>query len=79
VGDAMHEDLVRDHIKRLAQRDELAGRELIARVARECWPGGSADRSEPAALSWLRRWRPVRAIAPVPVCCCADGRCAVCN
>jgi hypothetical protein len=75
----MHDDLIRDHITRLAQRDEQAGRELTARVAGHCWPGGPADRTEPAALRWLRHWRPGRALAPIPVCSCANGRCAVCN
>jgi hypothetical protein len=75
----MHEDFIKDHINRLAQGDQRAGRELVARVSRECWPGGPADRCEPAALAWLRRWRPVRALAQIPVCSCSAGRCAVCN
>ena len=80
LGDAMQDDLIRDHIAKLAQEDESAGREIVARVSRQCWPGGPADRCEPTALRWLRHWRPVRALAPVPVCSCADGgRCAVCN
>jgi len=45
-----------------------------------CLPGAaSADRSEPAARQWLRRWRPARAAAAVPVCSCTTGRCVVCN
>jgi hypothetical protein len=75
----MDDDSIRDHIARLAQRDERAGQQLAANVAGRCWPGGPADRTEPAALHWLRRWRPVRAFAALPVCSCAAGRCAVCN
>jgi hypothetical protein len=43
-----------------------------------CWPG-EADRSEPAGRAWVRAWRPARALARVPVCRCATGRCSVCN
>ena len=79
VRDAMYEDLIRWHITRVAQRDELAHQRLAAGVTRECWPGGPADRSDPAALEWLRRWRPARSLSGLPACSCGAGRCAVCN
>jgi hypothetical protein len=48
------------------------------RLADRCWPGG-ADRTEPAALEWLRRWGP-RAAQPLPLACeCRAGRCELCN
>jgi hypothetical protein len=56
--------------------------ELVAlsleRLLARCWPGG-ADRSVPAARTWLRAWGPARAITPVPACGCSAGRCDVCN
>ena len=42
-------------------------------------PGGSADRTEPAALEWVRRWGPGRLTASPLDCSCEQGRCAVCN
>jgi hypothetical protein len=56
---------------------ELRG--LTARIVSVCWPGGHQDRSNPAALAWLRHWRPQRVGAELPVCSCVSGRCAVCN
>jgi hypothetical protein len=50
----------------------------LDRLVARCWPGGD-DRSEPAARAWVRAWRPARAMARVPVCRCASGRCGVCN
>jgi hypothetical protein len=44
-----------------------------------CWPGGASDRREPAALEWVRRWRPSRLTAQPAACSCVRGRCAVCN
>ena len=39
----------------------------------------AADRSEPAAREWVRRWRPQPAAVALPACSCALGRCASCN
>jgi len=69
----------RDHISDIAGRSASETGHLAARMQRICWPGGSADRSEPAAIAWVRRWRPARAGAPVPLCSCAQGRCVMCN
>ena len=43
------------------------------------WPGGTADRTQPAALEWLRRWRPQRTAFTPRECACAVGRCSACN
>jgi hypothetical protein len=74
----MHDDLIRWHITRVARGDELAEDRLATGVSR-CWPAGLADRSDPAALEWLRRWRPARSLSALPACSCAAGRCMVCN
>jgi hypothetical protein len=54
---------------------------LMARAARAEWPGGVADRVQPGALDWVRRWRPRHPLGggSVPRCGCATGRCLVCN
>jgi hypothetical protein len=69
----------RDHISALPGRSETETGHLVARMQRICWPGGSADRTEPAAVAWVRRWRPAGFGAQVPVCSCTQGRCFVCN
>jgi hypothetical protein len=69
----------RDHISAVARRSASETNHLVARMQRICWPGGSADRTEPAAAAWVRRWRPARSAAPVPACSCAQGRCMQCN
>lgn len=44
------------------------------------WPGGHADRREPTAAEWVRRWGPARLQRSYrDDCSCAAGRCAVCN
>jgi hypothetical protein len=50
-----------------------------SRLARQQWPGGLMDRSEPAALEWVRRWGPSRITADMPDCSCTHGHCAICN
>lgn len=60
----------------VADADFARGTETLATT---CWPGGTADRTEPIALEWVRRWRPARAAVALPECTCASGRCAICN
>ena len=44
------------------------------------WPGGHADRLDPAAVEWVRRWAPARVQERfIDDCSCSGGRCAVCN
>jgi hypothetical protein len=52
---------------------------VTSRILAACWPGGSEDRTERAALEWVRRWRPQTVVAVVPRCSCVTGRCAACN
>jgi hypothetical protein len=52
---------------------------LTSRIVHACWPGGAEDRTDRAALHWVRRWRPERLGAALPACSCAAGRCPVCN
>lgn len=70
---------IRRHIEAVAARQEAETRRLVARLARACWPTGVDDRTQPAALNWVRRWRPARIGAAIPACSCTRGRCAVCN
>jgi hypothetical protein len=78
----MDPEFVRQHIELVQSRSpdgENAPLEVAERLAVECWPGGCADRSEPAALKWLRRWRPTSSAVSPPACSCATGRCRICN
>jgi hypothetical protein len=75
--------------------DERAGRALVSALIRSLaattprsdgaaalrspWPGGTEDRTVPAAREWLARWRPARAAVAAQACSCAAGRCAICN
>jgi hypothetical protein len=53
---------------------------IMAALVRGVWPGGVADRREPGALEWVRRWGPN---GPAPEwlgdCSCVHGSCLVCN
>lgn len=71
----MSDDFIRKQIASIT----ADGSDPAGRLAAACWPGGVADRSEPVALKWLRRWHPARSAAPLPVCSCSAGRCSVCN
>jgi hypothetical protein len=73
------DDDVRAHIASIATRTRRDAEELIDALRIRAWPGGSADRSEPGALGWLRRWRPTGPTPMPSVCGCARGRCLVCN
>jgi hypothetical protein len=75
----MPADPIHDHIAAAANRPAAETRRLTSRIAARCWPGGGSDRSEPAAVAWLRQWRPSKVGAKLPACSCAAGRCPVCN
>jgi hypothetical protein len=66
-------------IDSVRSRSDVQTAALGASLQRRCWPGGTADRSEPAALPWVRRWGPAQLTPPPPECSCAVGRCHVCN
>jgi hypothetical protein len=74
----MNQDELRSHIESANGRTLIAGPALTELLAL-CWPGGTDDRIEPAALPWLRRWHPERIGATIPACSCAVGHCDVCN
>jgi hypothetical protein len=63
----------------IAARDPREGERLTRMLERSAWPGGHADRTEPAALEWVRRWGPGRLTGELLDCSCAAGRCLVCN
>lgn len=74
----MNNDELRSHLDSANARTLAAAQDLTDLLAL-CWPGGTADRSEPAALPWLRRWHPERAGTVIPACSCAAGHCDLCN
>ena len=75
---AMADDPIHQHITACTALTDAETKSLTARILDECWPGG-ADRSEPGALGWVRRWRPGTSEAALPTCSCPHGRCIVCN
>jgi hypothetical protein len=75
----MPNEPIRKHIEALASRSAAETSDLTSGIVRSCWPGGGEDRTQPAALAWVRRWRPEQLGAALPTCACAAGRCAVCN
>lgn len=69
----------REHILAIATRTTQDDDELRERLLRAAWPGGPADRTQPAALEWVRRWRATRGTPLEPSCTCTAGRCTGCN
>lgn len=67
------------HVQAITTRTESETVGLSHRLLGHAWPGGPDDRSDHAALAWLRQWRPARAAAETLACACATGRCLVCN
>lgn len=75
----MSDDFARTHIAALVAEARHRPLRAARRLEAACWPGGSADRAEPAAMEWLSRWHPARAAAATPICACATGHCPICN
>jgi hypothetical protein len=75
----MTREELRHHIDSAAPRGGTESRRLAALILSACWPGGPEDRTERAALDWLRRWRPEQIHAELPTCSCSTGRCVLCN
>jgi hypothetical protein len=70
---------VEAHIQSISTRAQPESQRLVEAMLQRSWPGGSGDRSEPAALEWVRRWGPT-CVGLIPFeCSCAAGRCRVCN
>jgi hypothetical protein len=67
------------HVTAVARRDHDQTAGLAAWMSAACWPGGSADRVERAALDWVARWRPRSAGTRLTPCTCQSGRCRLCN
>jgi len=68
-----------EHIDSIATRSQRASERLATALLHRAWPGGSADRSEPAGLEWVRRWGPANMAPAALTCSCAQGRCVLCN
>jgi hypothetical protein len=71
--------LIAAHIESMSGRTDPETALLISTIMQGCWPGGTADRSDPCALEWVRRWAPRRIAPPVSACSCLLGRCSICN
>jgi hypothetical protein len=75
---AMNEDPLHRRIAETLVRPGEADPQLLA-LWNLCWPGGTADRVEPMAVQWIRRWQPEVLGAELPACTCRSGRCPICN
>jgi hypothetical protein len=75
----MDHDELSDHIWAVSHRQPAQLRGMTLQLVSTCWPGGSQDHANHAALSWLRRWHPDRLGTELPTCSCLTGRCGVCN
>jgi hypothetical protein len=76
---SMTREELRQHIDSAAPRGGSESRRLASLILGACWPGGPEDRTERAALEWLRHWRPGHVQAELPTCSCATGHCVLCN
>jgi hypothetical protein len=76
---AMNDAEIRAHIRAAATGEPADTWRLTARMVRTCWPGGSNDHTDRAALAWLRYWRPERFGLELPECSCATQHCLLCN
>ena len=75
----MDRDELSIHLAAMSRRGDDQTNGLVAWMAATCWPGGSADHVERAALNWLARWRPRSPGTLLTPCTCPSGRCRVCN
>ena len=75
----MHDEADRERVAALIPGAGAQAGRLAASLGDRCWPGGAADRTEPAARAWLSHWRPERLAAVLVRCTCARGRCLLCN
>ncbi len=75
----MTREELQKHLDSAAPRGGTEARRLASLIVGACWPGGPADRSERAALDWLRHWRPDQIHAELPECSCSTGHCVLCN
>jgi hypothetical protein len=66
-------------VESISARTHGEAERLRGSLVVQSWPGGIGDRSERAALGWVKRWRPRGPRLEPLVCDCAGGRCPVCN
>jgi hypothetical protein len=71
----MRDDHIHERIAALHARTPAQTVVLMTRLMRSC----ERDRTQPAALAWVKQWRPQRLGAVLPECTCARGRCTSCN
>jgi hypothetical protein len=79
MHDEPRNDVVAAVVEAIDERTASQTNFIMAALVRGAWPGGVADRREPGAIEWLRRWGPSGRAPSYSDCSCIDGRCAVCN
>ena len=79
MHDEPRESVVSAVVDAIDERTPAQTSFIMAALVRGAWPGGVADRLEPGAVEWVRRWGPDGTLPNYADCSCAFGRCAVCN
>ena len=74
----MQDDTIEIHV-RAACRPGIETERLLADLVGYSWPGGTQDRTDPAARGWLRHFQAIRPIVAAAECTCQAGRCSSCN
>jgi hypothetical protein len=74
----VQDDTIDIHI-RAACRPGVETQRMLRELVAWCWPGGTADQSDPIARGWLRQFASIKPIVVAPECTCAVRRCAACN
>jgi hypothetical protein len=79
-GDQGRHGAVRAARAAIDARSDTEARSMTEALARKGWPAGLADRAQPSALEWVRRWGPTRVTPPLAGgCSCPAAPCAACN
>ena len=74
------DNVVRDVVEAIDARTPSQTDFIMAAMVRGAWPGGIADRAEPAAREWVRQWGPKGLDGDyLEDCSCTAGHCLVCN
>jgi hypothetical protein len=67
------------HVESISARSHDEASRIARVLVGRSWPGGAGDRTDRAALDWVRQWRPLAGGTANVACGCETGCCTVCN